>query len=80
MDKIAQYRHFIKTLLSQYAQYKSLNPEIEREFICDIELDRYLIVNFGWEDQRRVYGCTIHLEIRNGKIWIQQNMALCRYS
>jgi hypothetical protein len=74
MDKLEQYRQIIQTLLTEYAGYKSLNPNIERELICDTNRDRYLIVNLGWEETRHVYGCIIHIEIRNEKIWIQRNM------
>ncbi|ESA35645.1 fatty-acid oxidation protein subunit alpha [Leptolyngbya sp. Heron Island J] len=28
----------------------------------------------GWDSHRRVYGCVLHLDIKAGKIWIQQNM------
>lgn len=41
--------------------------------IFDIERDRYQVVSVGWNNQRRIYGCMMHLDIKNGKIWIQQN-------
>jgi XisI protein len=74
MDRVEQYRGYIKQLLTEYASYKSLNKTIERQFVCDTENDHYQIVNMGWDGQRRIYGCTIHLDIKNGKIWIQHNM------
>jgi len=74
MDKLEQYRKVIQALLTEYASYKSLNPEIEREFICDTIQDRYLVVSFGWEKSRYIHSCSVHMEIRNGKIWIQYNM------
>lgn len=27
----------------------------------------------GWRREKRVFGCVIHIEIREGKIWIQQD-------
>jgi XisI protein len=27
----------------------------------------------GWQNNRRVYGGRVHLDIKDGKIWIQQN-------
>ncbi len=27
----------------------------------------------GWENKRRVYGFSIHLDMKDGKIWIQWN-------
>lgn len=74
MDRVEQYRGYIKQLLTEYASYKSLNKTIERQFVCDTENDHYQIVNMGWDGNRRLYGCTIHIDIKNGKIWIQHNM------
>lgn len=74
MDRVEQYRGYIKQLLTEYASYKSLNKTIERQFVCDTENDHYQIVNMGWDGNRRIYGCTIHIDIKNGKIWIQHNM------
>ena len=74
MDRVEQYRGYIKQLLTEYASYKSLNKTIERQFVCDTQNDHYQIVNMGWDGHRRIYGCTIHIDIKNGKIWIQHNM------
>jgi XisI protein len=35
---------------------------------------RYQLLDIGWEEFRRVYNCFIHLDIKDGKIWIQRNM------
>jgi XisI protein len=34
-------------------------------------LNPYLAI--GWNQQKRIYGTTIHLDIQDEKIWIQQN-------
>ncbi|MHC5776258.1 XisI protein [Nostoc sp.] len=34
---------------------------------------RYQLVNAGWSNKRRVYGCVLHLDIKNEKIWIQHD-------
>jgi hypothetical protein len=26
-----------------------------------------------WQNDRRIYGCIIHLDIKDGKIWLQHN-------
>lgn len=74
MDRLEHYRKVIQALLAEYADLKSLNPNIERELICDTKSDRYLIINLGWEGTRHIYGCIVHMEIRNEKIWIQHNI------
>ena len=70
---IDRYRVVIKQLLSQYATYKPSYGEVEVETVFDLEQDRYLVLAIGWDGKQRVYGCSIHLDIRDCKIWIQVN-------
>ena len=29
-----------------------------------------MLLDEGWENNRRVHGCMVHVQIRGGKIWI----------
>ncbi|RCJ14918.1 fatty-acid oxidation protein subunit alpha [Nostoc sp. ATCC 43529] len=73
MDKLKQYRQCIQNLLSEYAAIPIANGEIESETIYDLQQDRYLVMNVGWDGNRYVHGCVLHLDIKDGKIWVQQN-------
>lgn len=35
--------------------------------------DSYQLVHVGWHGDRRIYDCILHLDIRDGKIWLQHN-------
>ncbi|MCA6502615.1 MAG: XisI protein [Pseudanabaena sp.] len=72
MAKLDQYRKAVQKLLQDYAAY-SHNDEIETELICDTTRDHYQIVHVGWRSDRRVYGCILHLDIKDQKIWLQHN-------
>lgn len=72
MDSLSQYREVVQAFLSEYSARRS-TEEIESQCIFDLQRDHYQVVNVGWENQRRVYGCVIHLDIKNGKIWLQYN-------
>jgi hypothetical protein len=72
MDSLSQYREIVQAILSEYSARRSTD-EIESQCIFDLQRDHYQIVNVGWENQRRVYGCVIHFDIKNGKIWLQYN-------
>lgn len=74
MDKIIQYRKYVQTLLTQYAAGDVSNDEVEVQLIFDTERDHYQWMNVGWEQFNRVYRCIIHLDIKDGKIWLQQNL------
>jgi hypothetical protein len=73
MDKLTRYREAVKTLILDYAQYKPSVGEIEPEVIFDVERDHYELMMVGWRRTARVHGSVIHIDIRNGKVWIQHN-------
>lgn len=73
MDKLIQYRQYVQQLLKKYASYRPVHGEIEVETIFDTEHDHYQVVYVGWEDDQRIHGCSMHIDLKNGKIWIQHN-------
>ena len=73
MDKIEQYREVVQKLLQEYVKLSRDNSGIETELICDTIRDHYQIVHVGWLGERRIYGCILHLDIKDGKIWLQHN-------
>jgi hypothetical protein len=74
MDKIAQYREYIQKLLAEYAKDDVSTDEVDVQIIFDTERDHYQWMNVGWEDLHRVYMTVMHFDIKNGKIWLQQNL------
>lgn len=73
MAKLEQYRENIQKLLEEYAAFGRGDRQVETELIFDTTRDHYQIVHVGWQDDRRVYGCILHLDIKDGKIWLQHN-------
>jgi hypothetical protein len=73
MDNLDKYRDKVKQLLTKYSQYKPSYGEVEVEKIFDTERDHYQIISVGWNNQNRIYGPIMHLDIKNEKIWIQEN-------
>lgn len=73
MEKVEKYRDCIKQVLTKYAAYKPSYREVEMQVVFDTEHNHYQVVRVGWDNKQRVYGCPIHLDIKDGKIWIQQN-------
>jgi hypothetical protein len=76
MERIEEYRNCIRQLLTNKLnlEQSDSNAEIECQMIFDTEHDRYLLLDIGWEGLKRIYNCFIHLDIKDGKIWIQRNM------
>jgi hypothetical protein len=74
MDKLSLYRQYIQELLTQRAKLRSPSDPVESETIFDTVIDRYQLVNVGWKDSStRIYGCALHVDIKDGKIWVQHD-------
>ena len=73
MDKLEKYREYVEQLITRYANSDQNTKDIEVQVIMDTVRDHYQWMNVGWEGFKRVYNCLIHLDIKDGKIWIQQN-------
>ena len=75
MERVEEYRQHIRQLLTAHKlEQGKPTSEIESQLVFDTEHDRYLLLDVGWEGLKRVYNCFIHLDIKDGKIWIQRNM------
>jgi hypothetical protein len=72
MDTLTRYREIVQEMLRAYSDRRTTD-EIESQCNFDENHDHYQIVNVGWENGRRVYGCVLHLDIKNTKIWLQYN-------
>ncbi len=74
MDKLEQYRTYIKQLITDYANLASPDPDVETQLIFDTEHDHYQLVYAGWKNRNRRYGCVLHFDLKKeGKIWIQHD-------
>ncbi len=73
MAKLEKYRQLVREILTEYSSHKPSYGEVEVELILDPERDRYQLVHVGWSNRRRIYGSTIHIDIKDDKIWIQND-------
>lgn len=70
---IDKYRELIKSLIEKYADEDSEGQDVEAHIAFDRERDCYVMFHLGWREEKRVYGCVMHIEIKEGKIWIQRD-------
>lgn len=74
MDKVDRYRQIIRETLSPLAERHYANADVINEAVFDSEHDRYLVMSTGWEgSDRRIHFCLVHLDIIDGKVWIQRD-------
>ena len=63
----------IETILSDYASLPYSYADIQSEVVFDRNRDRYLWMSVGWDGERRVHGCMVHIDLMGDKIWIQRD-------
>jgi XisI protein len=73
MDKVEKYREYVQTLMSRYATADRSEDDVEVQLVMDTVRDHYQWLNVGWKGMKRVHSCFIHIDIKDGKIWLQQN-------
>lgn len=73
MERV-NYPELVQTILESHSIHHS-NDDTEVQLIFDPIRNHYQVVHLGWEEEgmRRVYGCIIHIDIKDGKIWIQKD-------
>jgi len=71
--KVETYRQYIRQLLTARAERSQQSPsQVEAQTVFDTERDHYQLVYVGWKSNGlRDFGCLLHLDIKDGKIWIQ---------
>ncbi|NJK63602.1 MAG: XisI protein [Synechococcaceae cyanobacterium SM2_3_1] len=42
-------------------------------YLFDPETDQYVILSEGWEGPRHHHGCLLHIEVQDGRIWVQRD-------
>ena len=71
MAKLEKYRNYVEQALKNYSRYKPAYGEIEVQLIFDQQHNHYQLNNVGWKKDLRIFGCILHLDIKDEKIWIQ---------
>ncbi|MBD2653868.1 XisI protein [Synechocystis sp. FACHB-383] len=73
MDILNHYRQIICITLQPYTEINYANVNVRNLAVFDPANDQYAILSEGWEGNRHYHGCLIHIEIREGKIWVQRD-------
>lgn len=74
MDQVSRYRKIVRDILMPLTERRYSGLDVSNEAVFDEANDRYLIVSVGWEGNvRRIHHCLVHLDIINGKVWIQRD-------
>jgi hypothetical protein len=70
---LTNYQTAIQQVFDDYINFLGESEDIRLEIVIDQQRNRYLLVEVGWENGRRIHGTLLHIDIINNKLWIQQD-------
>lgn len=75
MDKVKTYISYIETILQKYATLQPVGDwnEYENQVIIDKNNKHFQLIRVGWKGSERTYHIVMHLDIKDDKIWIQED-------
>ena len=72
MDRLENYRQSIRKFLERYVNIWQ-EEGIETQLVLDSERDHYLLLRVGWDGDKRINYPVFHFDIKDDKIWVQEN-------
>ena len=75
MDRLNCYRQWIKQAIMGYARLMWEQPVQGLETFCilDDQTEHYLLITAGWENGLRNRYTTLHIRIKDSKIWVEED-------
>ncbi|MBX9580017.1 MAG: XisI protein [Gemmataceae bacterium] len=72
MDRLTQYRDTIRRELRAFADWAGRSePHVRYEVVHDPAIDHFELLSFGWDGRRRLHSVVYHLDLIDGKVWVQ---------
>jgi hypothetical protein len=75
MDKLNRYREIIERILTGIVEVtersSDADPNLRDKTVFDRRSDNYLILREGWAGPRHINLNVVHVEIIDGKVWVQ---------
>ncbi len=73
MDELARYRVIVRELIQHYARFQPACGDVQVEVVFDETNDHYELMYAGWNGPYRIHGSVLHIDIRQGKVWVQHD-------
>ena len=74
MEKLERYQKILTRLVEDFAKNPfSVQKSLENQALIDTKHNHYQVVTLGWDNNSFVYSPILHFDIKDEKIWIQQN-------
>lgn len=72
MDQLNRYRATVRKVLQEFADWICQpGDSVRAEVVHDPVLDHFELVECGWQGRTRIHRVIHHLDIIDGKVWVQ---------
>lgn len=71
MAAVTAYAEIVEKFLDAYTKIPYAHGELSCEAIFDRSRNRFVLMTLGWDDEERVHNPLAHVDIIDGKLWIQ---------
>jgi hypothetical protein len=71
MAALNAYADIVEKVLDVYTKIPYAHGDLTCEAIFDRPLGRFVLMTLGWDDDERVHHVLMHIDIINGKLWVQ---------
>lgn len=71
MDPLDTWRDALERILTAHTAVPYSNARAHTEAVFNRARDRYLLVDVGWRGAERIHGALAHVDITDGRIWIE---------
>ncbi len=75
MDKLSEYRQYIKQFLQEYIEITNEQKihEVDDFLVIDEVDDNYFWMTWGWDGKKRIKAIQVFVRIKDDKIWVEED-------
>ena len=73
MDTLTKDREILEKTLCERARFYAQPDKFRTITVFDRERDEYLLIDEGWDGYKRIHSLWVHVELRDGLFWIQED-------
>ena len=73
MDRVENYGAIVKRIVDEIAVQIPDDGVVLTERVYDEARGHYELLRVGWRETRRIHGIVVHVDVRDGKVWIQHD-------
>ncbi len=76
MDTLKKYKDHITEIITRYANRKPANrPDVGYQLVVDEKRLQFILLALGWHEREYIHNWIFHLQLKDGKIWIHEDLS-----